>query len=872
MADPQAKPSESLAPSNPEMADSLPSNQGSHDQTHRAPNHPRDLTSIDLNGLTTADVAQRVKQGDTNVVVLRSSRTYADIFKENVFTLFNITFAVILGLMVLLGQITDAIFSGFSVFSNIIVGVVQEIQAKHTLDGLALLSVQQVTVRRNGQSLMIPVHEVVRDDLIEIKPGDRAPVDGPVVSSQNVEMDESLLTGESDPVAKQIGDVVLSGSFCLAGSCVYIAEKIGNESYAVQLSQSSRVYKRIFTPLQKKIDTLVEIFLLGLIVAIFLHGSSSVNIGRSMVDTIRYASVIVNSFVPAGLVLSISVAFALGAVAISKRRTLIQKINAVDSMNSVRVLCTDKTGTLTQNKLLVRNLEPLADTTAAQLQQLVALYANLLATPNSSAKAMAEFTHRPDADAATNIELAAHPKAIEIPFSSARKWGAVSLASPLPDGTQTIVVGAPEILFQDETSREIGKQFGRQGLRAIAVVTSAHCYPVDLPKSPDLPPDCQDRGLVLLEDGLRPDVIDTLAALQEQNIRVKVISGDSVETVASIARQAGIAVPDDAIYTQKALEQMGWYEFSHAAVTGTVFGRIVPEMKRKLVSAMVKRGSYVAMVGDGVNDVPAFKEAQLAIAMNDGAQISKDIADMVLLDNNLAALPQAFREGDLIKQKILNAALLYLSKNCMVILCITFTGFVQLPFPVEPRQMTLLTLSTVGIPTIWIALGWLKPKRIKNFLQDVLGYSLVAGTLGAVAMTLGYVLTFYLAGIDLLRDLETTVLASSDLHQAVREQAQAVSTSVGMIFGLFVFWDSTNVSVWQWGTLMRNRNATAVGLVSLIISMISMLAMPRLFQIDLPNQLCWTLILFLPFAAHYTLRMLNASPLLRRLIYNLTQN
>ena len=870
MADPQAKSPESLAVNSAEMASSDRGNQG----------HNLDLSGVDLHGLTAHTVAQMVQQGDTNVVVLRSSRTYADIFKENVFTLFNITFAIILGLMVALGQVTDAIFSGFSVFSNIIVGVIQEIQAKLTLDQLALLSVQQVTVRRDGKSVQIPVHEVVRHDLIEISPGDRAPVDGPVVSSQNVEMDESLLTGESDPVAKQMGDVVLSGSFCLAGSCVYVAEKIANESYAVKLSQSSRVYKRVFTPLQKKIDTLVEIFLLGLMVAIFLHGSSSINIGRSMVDTIRYASVIVNSFVPAGLILSISVAFALGAVAISKRRTLIQKINAVDSMNSVRVLCTDKTGTLTQNKLLVRNLHPLAQTSPDELRQLVALYANLIATPNSSAKAMAEFTHRPIDDdptaisainAAIDSELVAHPKASEIPFSSARKWGAISLASPLPDGSQTIVVGAPEMLFNDAASREIGKEFGRQGLRAIAVVTSPEVYAGDLPKSPALPQNCRDRGLVLLEDGLRPDVIDTLADLQEQNIRIKVISGDSVETVAAIARQAGIAVPEDGIYTQKTLEQMEWPEFSHAATTGTVFGRIVPDMKRQLVSAMVKRGSYVAMVGDGVNDVPAFKEAQLAIAMNDGAQISKDIADIVLLDNNLAALPQAFREGDLIKQKILVAALLYLSKNWMVILCITFTGFVQLPFPIEPRQMTLLTLSTVAVPTIWIALGWLRPKRIKNFLQDVLGYSFVAGTIGAVAMTLGYVMTFYLGGIDLERDLETTVLASVDLHQAVRQQAQAVSISVGMIFGLFVFWDSTNVSVWHWESLWRNRQAGAVGLISLLVSMILMFTMPNIFQIDLPDQLCWTLILFLPFAAHYTLRMLNASPLLRRLIHHLTQ-
>ncbi|MBD2186799.1 HAD-IC family P-type ATPase [Pseudanabaena mucicola] len=810
-----------------------------------------------ITGLSESEVLDRKRSGDINVVVLRSSRTYQDIFKENVFTLFNVTFGVILILMMALGQITDAIFSGFSVFMNILVGVVQEIQAKLTLDKLALLSVQKVTVRRDGVSQAIPVGDVVRDDLIELNPGDRAPVDGTVLISQNVEMDESLLTGESDPVAKQQGDIVLSGSFCLAGSCIFSADKIGNESYAVKLSQSSRVYKRVFTPLQKKIDILVEIFVLVLIVAAFLHVASSLNSGRSMVDTIRYASVIINSFVPAGLILSISVAFAIGAVEISKRRTLIQKINAVDSMNSVRILCTDKTGTLTQNKLVVKEIVPLGDTDEDSLRELIALYTNLMGSQNSSAKAMATFTDKPRSQS----QLVS-----EVPFSSSRKWGAISL-----DIGTTIMIGAPEILFTSPETQEQAKQYGRQGLRAIAVVSSEDSFDTS-EKNPALPNNRRARGIVLLEDSLRPDVIETISELQNKNIRLKVISGDSVETVASIARQAGIAVPDDAVFTQKTLDEMDAPTFSRAASSGTVFGRITPDTKRRLISAMVKRGGYVGMVGDGVNDVPAFKEAQLAIAMNDGAQISKDVADIVLLDNNLSALPQAFSAGDDIKQKILSSALLYLTKNIMVILTISFAGFVQLPFPIEPRHMTILTMAVVGLPTIWIAFGWLKPVRLENFLRDVLGYSCIAGIFGAIAMTIGYVFSYYISGWALLKSVTGSAILSSETFQDMaRGQAQCVSTLIGMLFCLFVFWNITGISIWKFRTLIKNPTASLLGILSVGILGIVMLIFPRFFQIEVPDQFGWSMVIFLPTSAYYMLRMLQSSKLVRNLPRYLSQ-
>ncbi len=811
------------------------------------------LESDGMMGLTDQEVRERMARGDVNRVVMRSSRTYGEILRENVFTLFHVSFGIVLLVMAALGQVTDAIFSGFAVFTNIVVGVIQEVKAKWTLDKLALLSVQQVTVVRHGVELIVPVGEVVRDDLVQLKPGDRAPVDGSVLKSDGVEMDESLLTGEADPVPKQVGDVVLSGSFCLAGSCLYRAEKIGHESYAAKISQSSRVYKPTFTPLQTKIDTIVRIFMLALVVASFLHIASSLSVRRSVVDTIRYGSVIINSFVPAGLVLSISVAFAMGAVEISRKRTLIQKINAVDSMNSVRVLCTDKTGTLTQNRLVVQKIVPLGESSTEDLKELIALYASLLTTQNSSARAMAVFAGMP-----RNPQ----EKVGEVPFSSSRKWGAITLK----DG-RVILVGAPELLFQEQSDRQLAQQYAKQGFRVIAVAVSSTSHQMEVHS---LPVQIIPAGIILLEDGLRPDVLDTIADLQSKGIEVKVISGDSVETVAAIANQAGIQTTADTLFSQQQLDEMSPQEFTEAALKGRVFGRITPETKRRLISAMVKKGAYVAMVGDGVNDVPAFKEAKLAIAMNDGAQISKDVADIVLLDNNLAALPSAFGAGDQIKQKILSSAKLYLTKNIMTILAITFVGFVQLPFPIEPRQATMLTLAVVGLPTILIALGILPPKRVNNFLNDVIGYSFLTGAIGAIAMTLGYVLSYFY-GMGLMPADGIPLIEPEVFKELGREEAQTVATFIGMFYCLFIYLDSCNMSIWKLHTLKKNLLASSVGIGMVLLSVVVMLLFPELFQVTNPDKKGWTLALFLPLSAHYLMRLLYSSHLLRNLKRDLTQ-
>jgi cation-transporting P-type ATPase E len=795
-------------------------------------------------GLTLAEVEARIKKGDVNKVSLRSSRTYTEILKDNLFTIFNISLGSVLLVLVILGRSSDAFFAGISVFTNIIVGIFQEIRAKLILDKIALLSIHKVTVIRENQEIQIPINEVVRDELILLRPGDKAPVDGTCINSQMLEIDESLLTGESEPISKQKGDEILSGSFCLAGKGLLKAEKIGNESYVAIVTKSSRQYKHIVTPLQEKIDVLVEIFLIALVFATLFHIVASIHLGRSLGDTLSLLTVIINSFVPAGLIIAISVSFAVGAVKISSYNTLIQRINAIDSMNSVKILCMDKTGTLTQNKLSVETIIPLLDTSEITLKNLIALYTNLISAQNTTALALAEFVEN------SKIEQA---KIAEIPFNSNLKWGAITL-----DNEKTIIVGSPELLLTNLESKETAKKLSKKGLRVIAIVT---CESVDIEKK-ELPKIRQDRGLIIIKDDLRLEAKETIKNLQNNNIEIKIISGDSLETVKAIAEQAGIFASEKTVFSQEDLDKFDDSMFNRAAIYGQVFGRIKPDTKRRLVNTLVRQGNYVAMIGDGVNDVQALKEAQLAISMNDGSQITKDIADIVLLNNSLKTLVKAFVAGDTIKQKILISAKLFLTKNIMVIIAILLVGFVQLPFPIIPSQLSILTFPSVTAPTILIALGIFHPRRINNFTRNVLGSSILAGLIGGLAITIGYILT-YVLNIGLIN--VSVFLDLTEYWEQGLPEAQGIAVVIGLIYTFFIFLDSCHISIWKPWTLTKKMLPTVVGLIIVISLIVVLFSFPDVFRVEKPDGMTWLIGIFLPFISHYTLRCLQCSSYFRYL-------
>ena len=431
-----------------------------------------------LPGLSDAEVQARVARGQRNLFVNKSARSTWEIVRDNVFTVFNIVLFVTLAATITVGLATpgmhqtilgDTMFSGGTVWLNMIIGILQELMAKRQLDQLAALAVRNARVRRNGKSVEIPADQIVLDDIVEIGPGDRVPVDGELVETHALEMDESLLTGESDSLTKQEGEAVYSGSFCLVGNGALRATKVGAESYANKLTLTARAVKDIRTPLQRKIDLVVQALVVVMVIVAALEMVAAVNLHLQPVHALRQTLVIVTSFVPAGLILAITVSLSVGAVRIGRIGTLVQRVNAIESMGNVTVLCTDKTGTLTRNLLSVQQVVPLGGHSEAQVRQTLAEYVGNLNSQNKTASAIAAWVGQP-----------AQPRLVqaEIAFSSARKWSALSFAGE-GKGTETIILGSPEILFDGLGAGVLTQagEFTRQGLRVVGLM----CTPAALP-------------------------------------------------------------------------------------------------------------------------------------------------------------------------------------------------------------------------------------------------------------------------------------------------------------------------------------------------------------------------------------------------------
>ncbi len=760
-------------------------------------------------GLSAAEVNARRQRGKTNNFRPRVGRTYWQIIRDNVFNLFNIVLGTLLLIVVLLQDYSTAIFAGFSVVTNSILGTIQEINAKRKLDKLAALAAKEVRVWRDGELQTISIYDLVQDDIIPIEPGDKVVVDGRVLTSDALEMDESQLTGESDSVFKVVDSELSSGSFCIAGTGVMVATRVGKESTINQLSVAAKAYKNVKTPTQQRLDALVELMIVVMLLIGPMLFFSELRHGQSFLNAIRSEVVFVSSIVPQGLVLTALLSLTLGAISISRHQTLIQRVNAVESLANVTTLCFDKTGTLTQNKLAVTELLPLNGAVNEDIHHKLHLYLQNLAHLNRTAGAVAEFSER----TFSNHRGPVPSKVREIPFSSARKWGAIIFED------ETLVMGAPERLLPDTddsySALARARDLSRQGLRVLAFGRAA-----------EPPPDgalaqVEPLALIILSDQVRPDIQTTLDAFQGQNVRLKVISGDNLETVQAIARQSGM--PADRAYTGDQLEALSGGEFEVAVMESSLFARIEPETKRKIIATLKKQGEYVAMVGDGVNDVPALKEAHLAIVMNDGTQISKDVSDIVLLNNAMSTLPFAFQEGRQITQSIYGTAKLFLAKNFYNIALIFFIGFMTLPFPTTPVQISWITFGTVNIPATLIAIGWIRPGYMAKFRKDVLDYVFTAGITGAAMLALLYVVSYFATE-------ENTFAARS-----------AVTLFIA-IYGTLIFWNIHEVELFWPRTMLKHWRVTLFGLVLLALTMAVPFLVPQFFDFVPPTPALWLLI------------------------------
>ncbi len=667
-----------------------------------------------LRGLSEDEVRARRANGQGNVAPPATGRSYSQIVRENVFTFINIIlFALGFGL-VLLGRPGDGVVSVGVILSNVIVSVVQEIRAKRTLDRITLLTRPTATVIRDGQERSLPPEDLVVGDLLKVGPGDQIVLDGSVVGDGRMSVDESQLTGESNLIPKQASDPVFSGSFCVSGSAWYVAEKVGAASLANQLTEGARAFRRVLTPLQRQIHLALRVILLMVVYVELLLFIDATLKQANLVDSVTNAT-IVAGLVPNGLFLSISIAYALGAVRIIRFGALVQQSNAIESLSNVDVLCLDKTGTLTANRLQVDGLYPIGMSEDDLRGILAAVVASAVTNNKTSEAIAAAFPGR------------ARRIVSEVPFSSARKWSAVALDSQGegddPSVKGVYALGAPEMLqpylarTADPTSSSgqsieaRARDWTARGLRVLLV---AH-YPdpsrlTDAGDASRLPEGMSPIGLVSLKDELRPEAREALSAFVRSGVRPKIISGDNPQTVASLARQAGLG-PDIGLVSGPELETMDEAQFAQAAASTTVFGRITPHQKERLVEALRQRGHYVAMIGDGVNDVLSLKKANLGVAMQSGSQATRGVADIVLMNDSFAALAPAVQEGQRIVNGMQDILKLYLTRIGTFALVILSSMMVGGLFPIALRQGSLVTLLSVGIPTVLLAV-WAQPRRL----------------------------------------------------------------------------------------------------------------------------------------------------------------
>lgn len=760
-------------------------------------------------GLTSAEVAERVQRGETNDYQARVGRSYWDIVRDNILNLFNIVMFSLLLVVLWFGDYATVFFAGFSVVTNSLLGMFQEMGAKRKLDQLAALSAPEVSAWRDGKLVPLQIREIVKDDVIPLVPGDRLVVDGQVLVSDALEMDESQLTGESDAVMKEVDNPVYSGSFCVAGSGTMIATTVGRNSTINKLASTAKAYRKVLTPTQQRLSLIVQLTVVIMVVCLpMIFIASYLNQGSFIsLNTFRDAVVFVASIVPQGLVLTAILSLTIGALSISRYQTLVQRVNAVESMANVTVLCFDKTGTLTRNQLAVTQIISLSSLSEDEVISSLRRYLSNLSNLNRTAAAIESHVN-----GSTEPKLLpAAAKVSEVPFTSKRKWGAVILPG------ETLILGAPErVLTESDIERHAAK-IAAQGLRVLAFARAGSEI-----TDGSLSADREPLALIVLSDQVRDDIQETLSAFRQQGVALKVISGDNLETVREIANEAGMHIRY--AYTGDQLEGMADTEFQAAVKEGDLFARVEPETKRRIVAALKAQGEYVAMTGDGVNDVPALKESNLAIVMNDGAQISKDIADIVLLNNALTTLPRAFFEGRIITQTIFGTSKIFLVKNLYSMFFFIFAGFMAMPFPINPIQISWLTFGVINLPATLIAFRILKPEYMSQFRRDVLDYVVTAGFIGAASMSLMYAIAYLSSGRDVMEARSTMMIYLT-------------------LWGMLVFWNTHSVSLFQPRSLRKHPLVFLMGLGLAAVTVAAGYLFPDILTFVAPSAFDWAAVI-----------------------------
>lgn len=680
-------------------------------------------------GLSDAEVAQRVADGKSNAISERATRSIPDIVRANVFTRINAILGVLLLIVLATGSLINGMF-GLLIVANSVVGMVQEIRAKRTLDTLAIVGQAKPLVRRQSGTRTLSPAEVVLDDIIELGPGDQVVVDGQIVEEANLEIDESLLTGEADPITKAAGDGVMSGSFVVAGTGAYRATRVGPEAYAAKLAEEASKFTLVKSELRNGINRILQFITYLLVPAglLTIYTQLFTTHAGWRQSVLRAVGALV-PMVPEGLVLLTSVAFAVGVIRLGQRRCLVQELPAIEGLARVDVVCADKTGTLTENGMRVAGVEGFGGSEGRVHDALAALAA-ADPRPNASMQAIAESYQRPPDWAATATA----------PFKSATKWSGVSFGDH-----GNWVIGAPDVLLDPASAAaEDAERIGAQGLRVLLVGTAD--VTVD---HPDAPGRVTPVALVVLEQRVRPDAAETLDYFAEQGVSVKVISGDNAVSVGAVADKLGLRgetmdarrLPSDPAKLADALDAY------------TTFGRVRPDQKRAIVHALQSHGHTVAMTGDGVNDVLALEDADIGVAMGAGSPASRAVAQIVLLDNRFATLPYVVGEGRRVIGNIERVANLFLTKTVYSVLLALLVGveclFARplkadpLLYPFQPIHVTIAAWFTIGIPSFILSLAPNNERAYPGFVRRVLSSALPSGLIVGIATFASYLVAYH---------------------------------------------------------------------------------------------------------------------------------
>ncbi|MDJ0923489.1 MAG: HAD-IC family P-type ATPase [Acidimicrobiia bacterium] len=665
-------------------------------------------------GLTSAEVAKRTAAGHVNVVTETTGRTTGDIIRANVVTRFNILLGVLLLIILLVvQQPRDALF-GIVLVSNAAIGIIQELRAKRTLDRLALLTAPMASVMRDGHQAQVPVEQIVKGDVVAISTGDQVPVDGPVLRARGLEIDESLLTGESDPVAKDSGDTCLSGSFVVAGSGWFRADRVGDDGYAAALAIEAKKFTLVASELRDGVNWIIGgvSWIVGPMILLVLW--SQIRLDAEWKDALSSGVAGAVGMIPQGLVLLTSLAFAVGVVRLGRRNVLVQELPAIEGLARVDTVCFDKTGTLTEGTLAVRDVIQIGEREPdAGLAALVAVEPE----PNATLQAIADRFDRPPGWKSTGA----------VPFSSARKWSAASFETH-----GTWVLGAPEIVLPGDT-RATGpaQRMAEEGNRVVLLAWTD--YPL---RGDNLPRQLKPVALVALGDRIREDAAATLRYFAAQGVQTKVISGDHPETVAAIAREVGVPGSAHAVDARRLPQDPE--AFTDAVNDNTVFGRVTPHQKRAMVQALQARGHVVAMTGDGVNDVLALKDADIGVAIGSGSAASRAVAQLVLIDGEFSTLPHVVGEGRKVISNIERVANLFVTKTVYAVFIALAIGLVGRPFPFLPRHLTLVGTVTIGVPAFFLALAPSADRARPGFVRRVLSFALPTGLAAGLATFAAY--------------------------------------------------------------------------------------------------------------------------------------